>query len=184
MRPPTRKLALALTVVSVLAFCSAATAHEGDPALGLRSKITRVKPTVPGLTIVVLDLGDRIRLVNKSGKTVQVLGYESEPYLSFRSGGVYRNVRSAATYLNDDRYGQVKLPAAVNPKAPPVWKRVATGNSYEWHDHRVHWMSTSLPPKVAEAKEKAQHVFDWTVPVRVGTTPLTVFGSLDYQPPK
>ena len=65
---------------------------------------------------------------------------------------------------------------------PPRWERVARGNAYDWHDHRIHWMSTIDPPKVREAKDEPHHVFDWTVPGGVDGQPLAIRGSLDYQP--
>jgi hypothetical protein len=60
---------------------------------------------------------------------------------------------------------------------------VGQRETYDWHDHRIHWMSTSLPPKVEAAKDTPQHVFDWTVPATLDGRPLRIAGSLDYQPP-
>ena len=44
-------------------------------------------------------------------------------------------------------------------------------------------MSTIDPPKVRQAKDEPHHVFDWNVPGSVGSQPLLISGSLDYQPP-
>jgi hypothetical protein len=60
---------------------------------------------------------------------------------------------------------------------------VAQKEEYEWHDHRIHWMSRTLPPRIEAAKDEPQHVFDWKVPATLGGTPLVIAGSLDYEPP-
>jgi hypothetical protein len=111
-------------------------------------------------------------------------GYDGEPYLRFDAGGgVYRNASSPATYLNEERYGAVDVPASAAKAAAPRWERVAHGNTYAWHDHRIHWMSTIDPPAVRAATDRPHHVFDWSVPERAGDRPLAIRGSLDYRPP-
>jgi hypothetical protein len=176
-------LALAAVTLFALAVCSAAAAHGGGGALGFRSAVTGVSPATAGIVVTVQDSDDRLQLRNETGKPLVILGYEGEPYLKFDDGRVVRNERSPATYLNDDRYGNVELPPEADAKAPPVWSEVAQKETYEWHDHRIHWMSSTLPPKVAAAKDQPQHVFDWKVPATLDRKPLTIAGSLDYEPP-
>jgi LPXTG-motif cell wall-anchored protein len=174
---------VAVAALAALAVCPAAAAHGGGGALGFRSKVTRITPAALGVSVTVLDYDDRLELHNESGKPLVVLGYEGEPYLAFRDGRVYRNVHSPATYLNDDRFGNVALPAAADPKAQPAWEEVSPHETFDWHDHRIHWMSTTLPPKVRAAKDEPHHVFDWTVPAELAGKPVTISGSLDYEPP-
>jgi hypothetical protein len=140
-------------------------------------------PAVSGLSLTILDSDDRLELDNRTGKPIVILGYQGEPYLAFRDGKVYRNSHSPATYLNDDRFGQVELPAQADPKAAPDWVEIGQRETYDWHDHRIHWMSKTLPPKISARKDIAQHVFDWTVPGTIGGRPLAIAGSLDYSPP-
>jgi hypothetical protein len=168
--------------LAALVVCSAAAAHGGGGALGFRSKVTAITPATTGLSVTVVDYDDRLELRNDTGKPVVILGYQGEPYLAFRDGHVYRNTRSPATYLNDDRFGKVALPKQADPKAPPEWEQVAPREDFDWHDHRIHWMSRTLPPKVQAAKDKPHHVFNWTVPARLDGKPLTIAGTLDYQP--
>jgi hypothetical protein len=175
--------ALVSATLTALVVCSAASAHGGGGALGFRSKVTRITPTTQGVSVQVVDYDDRLELRNNTGKTLIILGYQGEPYLAFRDGRVYRNTHSPATYLNDDRYGQVALPAQADPKAPPDWDQVSPREDYDWHDHRIHWMSRTLPPKIQAAKDKPHHVFNWTVPARLDGKPLTIAGTLNYQPP-
>ena len=140
-------------------------------------------PAAVGLTVVVRDYDDRLELRNDTGRTVEILGYEGEPYLEFRDGRVFRNARSPATYLNDERFGDVSLPASADAKAAPEWEEVAQKEEYDWHDHRIHWMSRTLPPKVAAAKDAPHQVFDWIVPGTIGGERLAIAGSLRYEPP-
>jgi hypothetical protein len=175
--------ALLAAVLAALAVCSAAAAHGGGGALGFRSTVTRITPAATALSVTVIDYDDRLQLRNKTGEPLVVLGYQGEPYLAFRDGRVYRNVHSPATYLNDDRFGQVALPPNADAEAPPEWEQVSPREEFDWHDHRIHWMSRTLPPKVQAAKDEPHHVFDWTVPARLDGKPLTIAGSLDYEPP-
>jgi hypothetical protein len=169
--------------LAALVVCSAAAAHGGGGALGFRSKVTKITPAVQGLSVTVVDYDDRLQLRNDTGEPIVILGYQGEPYLAFRDGHVYRNTRSPATYLNDDRFGQVALPEQADPKAPPEWEEVSPREDFDWHDHRIHWMSRTLPPKVKAAKDEPHHVFDWSVPARLDGQPLKIAGTLDYEPP-
>jgi hypothetical protein len=135
------------------------------------------------LSVTVVDYDDRLQLRNDTGEPIVILGYQGEPYLAFRDGHLYRNTRSSATYLNDDRFGQVAIPEQADPKAPPLWEEVSSREDFDWHDHRIHWMSRTLPPKVQAAKDEPHHVFDWSVPARLDGQPLKIAGTLDYEPP-
>ena len=177
---PVLATAAALVALSV---CSSAVAHDGGGARGFRSTVEAVEPATPGVDVTVRDSDDRLRLRNETGRPLVILGYEGEPYLVFRDGKVFRNQRSPATYLNDDRYGKVELPDEADPSAEPAWAEVAPRETYEWHDHRIHWMSTTLPPTVEAAKDRPRHVLDWEVPAELDGSPLAISGSLDYEPP-
>jgi hypothetical protein len=175
---------VAAAVVAALVACPAAAGHGGGAARGFTSTVKRVTPNLDGLTVQIVQGDDQLHVRNDSGRELVVEGYEGEPYLRFDAhGGVYRNANSPATYLNEVRYGDVPVPASASKTATPRWKRVARGNSYDWHDHRIHWMSTIDPPKVRQAKDQPHHVFDWNVPGSVEGQPLAIRGSLDYQPP-
>jgi hypothetical protein len=138
---------------------------------------------MPGLTVRVLQQDDRLWVANKTGKEIVVLGYENEPYLRFEpGGGVQVNGRSPASTLNINRYGHVELPPNTDPKAAPRWQPVANGQSYTWHDHRIHWMSAIDPPAVRRGRGSAHHIFNWTVPLRVAGKHVVVHGTLNYAP--
>jgi hypothetical protein len=176
------RLALAVAVAALIV-CPAAFSHGGGAALGYRSTVVEVTPSVSGLEVHVVDGDDQLELTNTGGREIVINGYEGEPYLKFTQEGIFENQRSPAAHLNDERYGDVEVPASADPKASPDWKAVAAGVSYAWHDHRVHWMSPVLPRKVEAAKDVEHHIFDWEVPGTVDGTKLAIAGSLDYAPP-
>jgi hypothetical protein len=168
----------AVAVAVLLAGSPAALAHQGNPHY--RSTIARVTPALPGVTVSVLNYDDRLQLQNATDRTVVVFDYRGKPYarlLPDRSVEV--NTNSEAYYLNDDRYGQVAVPKGLG--AQPRWKLVDRTGRFEWHDHRIHWMSTSDPPQLKD-KNVRTHIFDWSVPIQVGTTRGAIAGSLTWVP--
>ena len=111
-----------------------------------------------------------------------VEGYEGEPYLRFQPDGtVERNRLSTATYLNEDRQGEgVEIPADAGPDAEPEWEAIASGGTYAWHDHRVHWMQESSPS--VERGEAVGGAYDpWRVPIVVDGSQAEIEGTLVYE---
>jgi hypothetical protein len=45
----------------------------------------------------------------------------------------------------------------------------------------MHWMAQSLPPQVKD-KAKRTKVFDYSIPMQVGTRPVKAMGTLFWQP--
>jgi hypothetical protein len=175
----------ALAVAGVLACLVApgADAHFGTAKLGYRSTVDGVKPRVPGVQLKVLYGDDQVWMDNRSGETVVIDGYGGEPYLRFAPKGIFVNINSPAGYLNQDRYGKATVPKSASPEAAPNWKKLAGGNVWAWHDHRIHYMSPSFPPVISAAPDKPHHVFDWKVPATANGKRFAISGSLDYAPP-
>ncbi len=147
-----------------------------------RSNITAVTPRVPGLSFQVLEFADRILLVNHTGRTVTIYGYEGEPYARVLADGtVEQNVRSPATYLNTNFYAQVTVPAIADASAPPKWEVIDRTGQFEWHDHRIHWMSPVPPARVKNTSTRTL-IFDWQVPISVGTSRGAIDGQLFWTP--
>ena len=137
-----RALAASLALLALAS--PAAIAHQGNP--NFRSEVTG---SSPGVDAEVLSLDDRIEIRAEPGHEVVVLGYEDEPYLRFLADGTVQvNQRSPATYLNEDRFAEVELPAQADAEAPPEWSDVAAHDTYDWHDHRIHYMGEGTPPQV------------------------------------
>jgi hypothetical protein len=175
----------AFAVAALLACLVApgAEAHFGTGKLGYRSTVRAVKPRVPGIQLKVLYGDDQVWLDNRSGETIVIDGYGGEPYLRFAPQGVFVNVNSPAGYLNQDRYGKTVPPKSASVKAPPDWQKLAGGQVWAWHDHRIHYMIPAFPPQIKAAPRKPHHVFDWKVPATANGKPFLITGSLDYRPP-
>ena len=176
------KRSLLVVALAGLIGAPAVLAHGGAGPTLYRSTVERIQPRVAKVRAQILGGDDRIRLYNGTGKTVVVLGYQGEPYLRFEGNTVYVNRRSPAAYLNKQRYGQVTLPPSANAKAPPKWSALTIGSSYDWHDQRIHWMSTVAPLEVQLDPQSAHHIFDWRIPFRVDGDPYRLIGRLDYVP--
>jgi hypothetical protein len=173
------RLAVAAALFALLAPASAF-AHQGNP--NYRSVVRGITPPVSGLRVQVLNGDDRLELTNRTGKDVLIPGYSGEPYMRVLSDGTVQvNQRSEATYLNTERDGNAAVPPSADNKAAPVWKTLDRTGRVQWHDHRIHWMGKALPPQVTD-KAKKTKVFDWKVPVRVGTRTAAIGGTLSWVP--
>ncbi len=147
-----------------------------------RSNITSVTPSVPGLRLEVLEFADRLILTNRTGKTVTVYGYEGEPYARVLADGTVEvNTDSPAYYLNQSFYAQVTVPASASSGAAPHWVVADRTGQFEWHDHRIHWMSPVAPASVKD-KSRRTLIFDWKVPIAVGSTTGAIKGQLFWTP--
>jgi len=147
-----------------------------------RSVITSVMPRAAGLSVQVLQFADRLLLVNHTGRTVTIYGYEGEPYARVLADGTTElNVRSPAYFLNKTFYGDVSVPPQADAKAPPRWQLLDRTASLEWHDHRIHYTSPAVPPQVKD-RGKRTLIFDWKIPIEVGSQPGAVRGQLFWVP--
>lgn len=165
-----------LATLALGATAAPAVAHEGNP--DFESLVTHT-PDVAGLRVQVVNGDDSLQLVDDGlRETLVVVGYEDEPYVRFRPGGVVEVNRNAtATYLNTERYEGADVPDGIDPKAAPRWKVAARNGRFVFHDHRIHWMNEQDPPKIAD-RSKRQKVFDWKVPLRAGAREATIDGTL------
>ena len=117
---------------------------------------------MPGLSVEVLEFADRLLLRNHTGKTVTVYGYSGEPYARvLPDGAAEQNMRSPAVYLNTNFYANVTVPPSASATAPPQWEAVDRTGQFEWHDHRIHWMSPVTPPEVKDTSKRTK-IFGWT----------------------
>ena len=173
-----RTVIAAAAAALLLAGAPVAGAHQGNP--NMRSEVTAITPKTDGVTVTVLSNDDRLELHNTSGKGIVIAGYEDEPYARVLGDGTVEvNTNSEAFYLNDDRYGDVKVPE--NLGSEPKWKRLSKTGRFEWHDHRMHWMSQSRPPQVSDENAET-HIFDWRVPITIAGAQGQIGGTLDWVP--
>jgi hypothetical protein len=147
-----------------------------------RTYITSIDPAVPGLSVEVLEFADRLLLRNNTGKVVTIYGYSGEPYARVQPGGsAEQNIHSPAVYLNTNFYADVTVPTSASATAPPKWETVDKTGQFEWHDHRIHWMSPVTPPEVKDTGKRTK-IFNWSVPISVGTVPGVIKGELYWVP--
>jgi len=164
----------------LLAGAPVALAHEGSP--NFLSQVNSVTPADDGIAVDVLNRDDRLLLRNTSGETVVIEGYSGEPYARIDGDGtVSVNTDSEAYYINEERDGKVDAPESADSKGEPRWQEVSKTGRFEWHDHRMHWMSESGPEQVTD-KDVRTKVFDWKVPIDVDGRPGAITGTLFWTP--
>lgn len=171
---------LAVLVIAAIACLPAALAegHQGNS--NFRSVITAITPPglAEGLKAEVVNFDDHVVLENRSGKDVEILGYNNEPYARIMADGTVEvNLNSPSHYLNEDRFAGVELPERADKDAKPSWNRVGTDGRFEWHDHRSHFMAKGVPPQVTDESVKTK-VFDYQIPIRVDGRPAKIEGTL------
>jgi LPXTG-motif cell wall-anchored protein len=178
-----RAIWVALVAVLVLLVpASSASAHGGNP--NYRSVIDKVTPSDPNVKFQVLNYDSYMQLLAKPGNEVVIYGYEGEPYARIlKDGTVQVNERSPALYLNENRFAEVTPPPIADAKAPPRWKTFDTSGTFVWHDHRMHYMSPSLPAKVTDESKKTK-IFDYEIPIRVDGKQGAIDGTLFWVGPE
>ena len=175
--------ALVLGIVGLTAAPASAHGLGGLSPTNYESVLHSVTPRVPGLHVRVTDLGTKVELTNDGAREVVVYGYAGEPYLRVGPKGVFENTRSPATYLNRSTTITGSPPKQADAKATPVWRRVSSGTTARWHDHRTHFMGGDDPPEVVRHPDQRRVVDNWELPMRVGTEAVVARGQLIYVPP-
>src|SRR5690606_14963904 len=149
------------------------------------SEVIGFEPAVEGVSARIRGGDSFIEIEVAEGRTVTVEGYSGELYLQvLEDGTVQRNRLSAATYLNEHRMGGADRPAevtaAIESGAEPEWETIASGGTYAWHDHRVHWMSDASP-QVSRGERVSGRYDPWTIPITVDGAPSEIQGYLVYE---
>jgi len=175
--------ALVIGIVGVTAAPASAHGLGGLTPTNYESVLRSVSPRVPAVHVRITDLGTKVELTNDGAREVVVLGYAGEPYLRVGPKGVFENTRSPATYLNRSTTITGSPPKSADAKAMPVWRRVSTGTTASWHDHRAHFMGGDDPPEVVRHPDQRRVVDNWVIPMRVGSTDVVARGQLIYVPP-
>ena len=148
----------------------------GNP--DFRSDVHGFADPQDGIELQVLGYDDRMKLVKpvtEDRRHRRIRRRAVRPHPSRRDRRDERN--SPAVYLNQDRYAAGDVPERADPKAAPDWVEVDDGGVYEWHDHRMHWMSTAKPPQVSD-ESKETKIFDYRIPVTVDGKPDPITGTL------
>ncbi|SHM89395.1 Dyp-type peroxidase [Cryptosporangium aurantiacum] len=179
-----RAAVLAVLVIALLGIgAGPAAAHTvgGVGATNFRTTLEQFSG-VPGVELRVVENGSRLELRDTTDTPVVVRGYQNEPYARVGPDGVFVNEYSPAYYLNTDRYGVTTVPESADPKKAPKWRKISGDQVFRWHDHRTHWMQTTLPPVVSQAPDDFHEISRWTVTLDHGGTLLTGSGTLAWVP--
>jgi hypothetical protein len=172
--------AAALAAPAAVLPSTAALAHQGNP--NMRSVVRAFTPHVDGISLQVLGGDDRFQLTNRSRVAVLVQGYDGEPYARIAPDGtVTVNHNSPAYYLNTDRYGAVTVPRTATAEATPDWHVLDKTGVFEWHDHRMHYMSRDVPAVVTD-KAKKTKISDYDIPIRIGSREGHILGTVWWWP--
>ena len=179
---------LASLLVAVVTLGALAPVAAADPAkpTNYRSRICRSRPT-PAMTLKVVG-GDGFLYLHIGTVTPpRCPGYDGEPWLRFwPTAASQENQLSPATYLNANRYGVIPtFPPGVGAQqatANPQWTTVAHGGTYVWHDHRIHYMTPDIAPKLVPGTTGSQLTArpdgKWVIPMTVDGHRVTVIGEL------
>lgn len=143
-----------------------------DPAAS--SYLAHVKTSPPGVQVRVIDGDLRLWMRVSSGRRVTVLDYQGVPYVRFTTDGVQVNKNSAMYYLNQTP--PEIPPTTLTSSTPPGWHTATSGDSYEWHDGRLHALATTL------SSPGARDLGDWTIPLRIDGHRAEITGVLDQAP--
>jgi hypothetical protein len=171
-----RTLAAAAVTLAALTSAPSAFAHAGNP--NYESLVRGVTPSIPGFTVQVLNGDDRLEVENHGKSVVTIDGYSHDPFVRMSPDGTVEvNLRSPAYYLDQDRDIEGTVPPSANAKAAPQWKVIDRSGRYEFHDHRMHWMSTSMPKHVTDQSKRTK-VFDWQVPIHTASVSGAIKGQL------
>jgi hypothetical protein len=174
--------AAVVVTATLLATAAPAEAHtvSGTRPTDYNSQILSVLPTVGGLSLRLLDLGNKVQLTNTGADDVTVAGYDGEPYLRVGPKGAFENRRSPAVYLNQTP-APATLPAIADSKAPPDWHKTSSVHTVRWRDRRTRWEGVD-PPAVRAAPGGRHVVAQWSIPLRAGETPVVAAGSITWVP--
>lgn len=172
-----RALVPSLATLVALALPGVASAHVGSTlpvATNFEARIAGFDPPAPGLEAKVVDGDQTLWLRAAPATTVLVPGVLGEPLLRFDRRGVWLNLRSPTA--QSDRIDLFDLRPSSDANAAPLWHRVTSGHSYEWHEHRLH----VLEPL---ARGSDATLGPWSVPLVVDGRPHRLDGVLDYTSP-
>jgi hypothetical protein len=159
-----------LAVLVMLAIPQPARADAPGPT-EYSTEVTAIEPISGGFEMDVIGGDSFVRLAVERGTTIEVIGYQGEPYLRFQPDGAVEINRTApSTYTSEDRFGIVEIPATAFVGAVPKWEVVASDGVYAWHDHRAHWMNPQSPP----GAEPGDQILEGVIPLVVDASEVDV----------
>lgn len=86
-------IAMIVAAATLVLTAAPAAAHtvSGSSPTNFSSEILSVSPSVPGLDLRLLDLGEKVELTNDTGGDIVVLGDDGKPHLRAGNGGTIKS---------------------------------------------------------------------------------------------
>lgn len=153
-----------------LTLASPALAHEG--ALGDGGPF-RIEMLTEDPTGVETRWGNgEVEFHVEPGTEVVVIGLENEPMVKVDAeGNMFFNEKSPSWWTNQP---EGTIPEGADSKADPNWVWKMAGGSMQFHDHRFHYMNSSIDPATADGSV----VFEFGLPVLVNGAPVEMRGTM------
>ena len=168
-----RALVIACAAAMWMAQPSPAFAHAGrSPLVAVddQARITEMSPSDAPFRVRVVDGDQDLWLRIQPGNDLVILGSIGEPFLRFEGGWVWANTHS--TTAETDLFGLVPSRPSLDPRKPPQWWHVARGDSYLWHDHRLHALA------LLAGGGPAHRLGTWTIPLELNGSRGLITGDL------
>ena len=169
--------AFAVALAVWLLVPATASAHVGrGPVVAVndQARITGIEPLHAPFEARVVDGDQAVWVRLRRGHELIVLGVIGEPFLRIGGSGVFVNARSPTAQI--DKVGGSSVRPSFARRAAPRWKRVASGRSYRWHDHRLHALAS------LGGTGPARRLGSWTIPLRLDGSAAAIAGGLWYRP--
>jgi hypothetical protein len=138
------------------------------------ARISAIAPTKAPIEARTVDGDQALLLQVAPGHELIVLGVIREPFLRFEDGRVDVNTQTPTAQIERVTTGASKL--SFDPESAPAWKRVATGFSYRWHEHRLHVLAG------LGGHGDERRLGRWTIPLVLDGRPATIQGGLWFVP--
>jgi len=174
-----RRAAAVAALLMLVASAPMVQAHESDPAVV--TVLDSISPQLPaGVRVqVVSSIAAQLLVENTTSTPLQAVAESGEIFVRVSAAGVEGNFGSQAWYDSNAPSGRARTPGGA--LGAPRFVRVQGEPSWGWFDHRLHPAEVRVTPAVRNAKVRSR-LAEWTVPLRYGTTEVTLRGHLEYRP--
>ena len=139
-------LLVALAAVVVIAPPAGADSLAGAEPSNYQTRVLAIRPALEGVSVEVVDAGTRLRLRNRSGQEVVVLGYGSEPWLRVGPGRSVTWHDHRAHWEAQEPPAQVRRAPSTAQVAVPSWSiELRTGRRLADVVGEVRWVPGPSP---------------------------------------
>ncbi len=178
-RATTTRRALLVALCALAVLPGQASAH-GEASPLIRSVVEDVEPSIDGVRFTPLrGPASLMRVVNRSGEDVEILGLDGEPFLRVGPRGVFGNVHAPAWFQSGNPDGQGD--PRVRPGLAPRWRLVARRPEWAYYEHRLHPGGLRVPAAARQARRPTP-LRDFAIPFRHGGRPARVTGRVEFRP--